>query len=149
MRVLVRRELDITKPVDLSQCTWKEQLSAGFRSWLSGTEFYQRKQNQIHEKEHKERISQIENLKEVILSLLYEELVNNRSVSKRKEESETICISIERQYEKYIEETLNSSDFDSYIIDKVEEDFDVMLSFPDLPMLFEVSLKRGDNSNEE
>jgi len=131
MRVKLFREVDISdldnRPVDTTELSTYENLWVSLRSWISRGKIYNIITKGAKDREARERMSLISEVKTVILNNLYNEM-----------KSSTYCrIRLPRQYEDILNEVLNSSEFISYKIKRIYENNDVLLSFPDLPILLE------------
>ena len=131
MRLKVRREVNLddldNKPVDIDELKPIDRLVVGFRMWGRNSTIYK----SLHEKKSnakmRERMQLIDNVKESILIKLNKELKNSRKVE--------LCLP--RAYLDIIDDVFSSSEFLSFKIQRIYENSDILLSFPDMPMRFD------------
>ena len=98
------------------------------------------------EKEYKLRMAMIDKVKEMMLSILYSELVNNTSMSKRKLQAKKIYIKIDSVFADCIDDALKHKDFISFNIVRVRENSDIRKAFPNMPLIYECSKKVLDEN---
>lgn len=130
MRLKMRREVNLddldNKPVELSELSYGDRLSVGFRMWGRKNPVYKYLKEKNSNAEMKRRMALIDNVKEVLLIKLQKELKNKRVVE----------FSISRGYLDVIDDVFSCSEFLSYRITRIPENRDVLLSFTDMPMRF-------------
>lgn len=134
MQVQLFRQVDISdldeRPVELSELSLKTRLTTSLRLWIRRSSIYELMENNTKDKALRERMAQVEEIK---LSILH-------NLSKDKSETKIKRIRVPREVEEYLEDVLNSSEFLPFKINRVKENNDYLLSFPDLPIIltFEV-----------
>lgn len=134
MQVKLFRQVDISnleeRPVELSELDLKTRITTSLRLWGSRSRIYVNMQNNIKDKELRERMAKVEEIKLSILHNLSKDKSNNRVKRLR----------VPREIEDYLDDVLNSSEFLPFKINRVRENSDYLLSFPDLPIIltFEV-----------
>lgn len=130
MRLKVRREVNLddldNKPVDIDELKPFDRIVVGLRMWGRNSAVYK----SLHEKRSnakiQERMQLIDNVKEAILIKLNKELKNSRKIE--------FCLP--RAYLDIIDDVFSSSEFLSFKIERIYENPDILLSFPDMPMRF-------------
>lgn len=134
MQVKLFRQVDISnleeRPVELSELDLKTRITTSLRLWGSRSRIYVNMQNNIKDKELRERMAKVEEIK---LSILH-------NLSKDKSNNKVKRLRVPREIEDYLDDVLNSSEFLPFKINRVRENSDYLLSFPDLPIIltFEV-----------
>ena len=134
MQVKLFRQVDISnleeRPVELTELSLKDRIFTSIRLWGTRSAIYRGMQNNLKDKELRERMAVVEEIKLAILH----NLSNDKSDSKVKR------LRLNRNIEDYLEDVLNCSEFLPFKINRVKENSDFLLSFPDLPIIltFEV-----------
>ena len=134
MQVQLFRQVDISdldeRPVELSELPLKTRLTTSLRLWVKRSSICEMITNNAKDKELRERMAQVEEIKLAIL----------HNLSKDKSNERIKRIRVPREIDKYLEDVLNSSEFLPFKINRVKENSDYLLSFPDLPIIltFEV-----------
>lgn len=134
MQVKLFRQVDISnleeRPVELTELDLKTRISTSLRLWIRRSWLYENMQNNVRDKELRERMATVEEIK---LSILH-------NLSKDKNPSKVKRLRVPREVEPYLDDVLNSSEFLPFKITRVKENNDYLLSFPDLPiiLIFEV-----------
>lgn len=151
MRVLVRRSLDLNKPVNLKQLTPLEKVKAGIISQIMQNSFYINYQRSKKEEEYMKALKEDEKVKSLILAELYGELDQNRTLKQNNLVCEEIIITVDAKYEPSLrrlfpnlfgEDREPHKDFMSFNIDRVPENADIRLAFRDMPILLKASAKK-------
>lgn len=142
MRYLIRRELDLDKPVNLRRLSPAMKIYAGLACKWRETNFYRTKLNKRLEADYAARVKRDEKLKEALMVVIYKELDNNSLLSSRGEESQELVICVKSNFIHSLDRILTHKDFLPYVISKVEEDPDVRKAFPEMPILLRVSKKK-------
>lgn len=132
MRVNVRRKVDISRTVELTELPPVERILTAIRYKYSTSRLHKSKAEKEANKLLRIRMKRMEDLKQVLLYHFNNRLYNDRSVK-------MIEITIDRSFEDIVEETIGSSDFISYKIKMLKENRDILTAFPDLPIVLEVS----------
>ena len=131
MRVKLFKEVDITdldaRPVDPSELSRLTYPKTSIRVWFQRGKLYTVFANSGKEKAMRERMALISEVKTVILNNLYQSM----------KDTNTCRVRIPREYESILNDGLNSSEFIPYEKTRIYENSDILLSFPDLPILIE------------
>ncbi|MNN11607.1 hypothetical protein D3C81_1245720 [compost metagenome] len=135
MRVFVREKIDIDKEIDLDVLKPLERIVVATRSAISKTSIFRDYKQKELDRELVHRMKTIEDLKLVLLYHLDRKLSSDNI--------KCAYIDVDRRYDEYLDETLNSIDFMSYDIKIMEENSDYLVAFPDLPILLKVGRKYG------
>lgn len=142
MKVKVKREINVDNPnLDIRSLPKSSRLFAGIKVSWHTTKIYQKIHQKEMEKEYKLRMAMIDKVKEMLLSVLYGELVNNTSMSKRKLNAGKIYVKVDSVFSDCIDEALSHKDFISFNIKRVNENPDIRKAFPNMPLIFECSKK--------
>lgn len=134
MQAKLFRQVDISnleeRPVELSELDLKTRLTTSLRLWMFNSRLYKNIQDNVKDKELRERMAQVEEIKLAILN----------NLSKDKSNSKIKRLRVPREIEDYLDDVLNSSEFLPFKIGTIKENSDYLLSFPDLPIIltFEV-----------
>lgn len=151
MRVLVRNELDLSKPVNLKRLSPLEKVKAGIISQIMQNSFYINYKRQKDEESYMQILKEDEMVKSLILAELYAELNQNRTLSERGVKAEEIIITVDAKYEESLKRLFPNlfgqqgnphKDFISFNIDRVSENPDIRLAFKNMPILLRASAKR-------
>lgn len=131
MRVKLFDEIDISdldnRPVDPSELTRWVHFKTSVRVWFQRGALYRIFSSSGKDKAIKERLALISEVKTVILNNIYTSMKDTN-----------ICrVRVPREYESILNDVLNSSEFIPYEKRRIYENNDVLLSFPDLPILIE------------
>lgn len=143
MKFKVREFIDITKPVDLHGLPPLQQLTVAIRKYIYDyPAIAKRREKKEIEKQEKERIFQ-ETCKDVILSRIFEELVHNKNskVRELKEVAVEQNLKVPRSYDKFLPQLLQSTDFKPFEVSIVQADPDLLIAFPNLPIIISVRKK--------
>lgn len=135
MRALMRREVNLddleNKPPDMDEIKGVDKLITIFRMACRDTTIYKMMHEKTENKELKKRLQMIDEVKEVILIKLNAELKNKRIVD--------LCIA--RKHLDIIDDIFSAPEFISYKIDRIPENYDILLSFGDaIPLRFRVEV---------
>lgn len=142
MRVAMRKAINVDKPLDTSKLSpWQEVVVGAAKGYRSRERFQQRLERQL-EKEHKLRISREESLKEDVLTFVYGELVEGRTMKAKGLVARKIQLTIPRSYEKELREIVKHREFVSFEMHIEEVDPDILRSFPTVKILLTVVERR-------
>lgn len=136
MRSLVRTKVALDN-LDLSKLHGLSKIKAAIRYSINETDLMKKKREKESSKALTERMRSIENLKSVMLYQIGSTLENDKGVSVTE-----IRLSVDRGFDSILDDVINSSDFLPYDIERVEENSDYLISFPDIPIVLEVRLRR-------
>jgi hypothetical protein len=150
MRILVRKELNMDKPINLRLLSPSEKIKAGFVTQIQQTNMYKRNKQRNDEMKYIELMQKDENLKTYLLAILYRELNQNTSLASKNKICESVIISVAQKYEDSLKRLFpnlfgetgeTNKDFLSYEIERVEENNDIRKAFKEMPYLLRCSKK--------
>lgn len=141
MRVLVRKELDVDKPVNLRRLKPVLKVYAGFITKWHSTKLYKTNAARHAEQEHLEQNQLDDRLKEVLLAMLYKSLTLNSVLKDKGKECHEVIVSVQNRYAKSLKRVLGHSDFLPYEIEYIQEQEDLRRAFRDMPILLRVKKK--------
>lgn len=135
MRYLMRELVDIENPsLDINHLKGWEKIKTAFRFSMTKTVMYKKMQEKSEGEFLKRQMDRKEELKNILLYNFNLQL-NKKSSSR----IDYIKLSIPRQFEDILDDTISSVDFLSYTISRIKENKDFLLSFPDMPIMLKVS----------
>ena len=117
------------------------KIYAGIVSKWHETNYYKTNLNKRLEADYAERVRRDEMLKEALLVIIYKELDNNQSMSKKGEECTEIVVCVKSKFIHSLDRILKHKDFLPYIIEKVPEEPDARTAFPEMPILINIRKK--------
>lgn len=141
IRVKIRTDIDVTKPVNLKKLSPIDKVKVGFITQWRQTKFYQKWKQREEETKLSEQSAKDNYVKESILSYLYSELVQNRELSKKNQKCKEVVLEIPYEYYENVCRVLKHKDFNSYDISLVEENKDLRRAFSDMPFLIKAKSK--------
>lgn len=140
MQYFVRKELDVSEPINLRKLSPSMKIYAGVLSSWHNTRYYKKKYAKRKEIEEQVRIQKDERLKDYLLAMIYKEL-DNQTISKRLQTGEE-CLEVIIQVNSVsiysLNRVLKSKEFLPYKIEKIPEEKDFRIAFPDMPVLIRV-----------
>lgn len=140
MQYFVRKELDVSEPINLRKLSPSMKIYAGVLSSWHNTRYYKKKYAKRKEIEEQVRIQKDERLKDYLLAMIYKEL-DNQTISKRLQTGEE-CLEIIIQVNSVsiysLNRVLKSKEFLPYKIERIQEEKDFRIAFPDMPVLIRV-----------
>ena len=141
MRIKIRSILDNDKPVSLINLKPIQKIEAGLIAMWHNTEMYKVELNKKVEESNINQIQQDEKLKNVILAMIYRELIQNKTLSSENTSCESIIISVDARHSQSLKRVLKHKDFLAYNVSIVDEDADIRKAFKSMPILLKVSKK--------
>jgi hypothetical protein len=141
MKIKIRDELNVDEPINLRRLTPRIKLYAGFMVKIHESRWYQTGRHKKEEQDYAKQVQQDERLKNALLAVLYRELVDNKTLSDKKDTCKEITVSIDSKYQKSLDRILKQKDFIMYDIKRVEEQPDIRKAFPDMAIILQVSKK--------
>jgi hypothetical protein len=142
MRVKLREVVSLDHPVDISSLPPMQKLYVAFMVRWRETSYYKRKKEQELEAQYREKIKREEKLKEELLNVIYTELVKGTTLkSKGGHTCSKVVLAVNREYEEELASIINGKEFISFSIRVLDMNRDMLLSFPKLPILIEVTSK--------
>lgn len=140
MQYFVRKELDVSEPINLRKLSPSMKIYAGVLSSWHNTRYYKKKYAKRKEIEEQVRIQKDERLKDYLLAMIYKEL-DNQTISKRLQTGEE-CLEVIIQVNSVsiysLNRVLKSKEFLPYKIERIPEEKDFRMAFPDMPVLIRV-----------
>ena len=140
MQYFVRKELDVSEPINLRKLSPSMKIYAGVLSSWHNTRYYKKKYAKRKEIEEQVRIQKDERLKDYLLAMIYKEL-DNQTISKRLQTGEE-CLEVIIQVNSVsiysLNRVLKSKEFLPYKIERMQEEKDFRIAFPDMPVLIRV-----------
>lgn len=140
MQYFVRKELDVSEPINLRKLSPSMKIYAGVLSSWHNTRYYKKKYAKRKEIEEQVRIQKDERLKDYLLAMIYKEL-DNQTISKRLQTGEE-CLEVIIQVNSVsiysLNRVLKSKEFLPYKIERIQEEKDFRIAFPDMPVLIRV-----------
>lgn len=140
MQYFVRKELDVSEPINLRKLSPSMKIYAGVLSSWHNTRYYKKKYAKRKEIEEQVRIQKDERLKDYLLAMIYKEL-DNQTISKRLQTGEE-CLEVIIQINSVsiysLNRVLKSKEFLPYKIERIPEEKDFRIAFPDMPVLIRV-----------
>ena len=140
MQYFVRKELDVSEPINLRKLSPSMKIYAGVLSGWHNTRYYKKKYAKRKEIEEQVRIQKDERLKDYLLAMIYKEL-DNQTISKRLQTGEE-CLEVIIQVNSVsiysLNRVLKSKEFLPYKIERIQEEKDFRIAFPDMPVLIRV-----------
>lgn len=141
MQYFIRKELDIGSPINLRRLSPMMKIYVGFMCKWHETKYYKTKYNKRKEAEFAAQTQRDEKLKDVLLAVIYKELNNNESLSERGEECVEVVVQVKSEFIHALGRVLKSKEFLPYVIERVEENGDFRLAYPEMPILLRVRKK--------
>lgn len=141
MRVKVRETVDFESVENADKLSPFQMLSVAFSRYYRQSKRYERNREKKLNAEAIARIRREEGLKSELLTIIYAAFKpqNNSEVKRRK--IKTARITIDRSVEKEFRSIRTHREFSAYNIRLLECDRDMLRSFPDIPLVIEVSEK--------
>lgn len=143
MRVHVRSVLDTDKNINLRRLSAKDKILAGIITQWKNTTVYKNNSQRKKEAEYLKQLKQDEDLKNILLAIMYRELVQNKTLDSKGKICESIIIEVNHQYEASLGRLFpnlfgnpgeTNKDFLSYDVLRVEENADLRVAFKDMPI---------------
>lgn len=147
MRVKVRSLIDTDQAVNLKELKPLEKITVGLISQWHQNKFYLRMKNLKHEQEMARVAKMDEQLKDVLLTHVYAEFSQNRSLAKQGCECQTIVLSVNSAFRESLDRIRKHKDFLPFNLELVEENEDLRKCFSNMDILLKVTRKTvgGDN----
>lgn len=139
MQYFVRRELDMSSPVNLRKLSPLMKIYAGVISKWKETKYYKTQFNKRKEAAYAVQVKHDECLKDALLALIYKELDDNTSLGTKSEECISVVLQINSRYIHSIDRVLRGKEFLPYCVERVKEEPDFRLAYPEMPILLKVT----------
>ena len=123
-RVVVPKDL-ARESLDHTQFSTTDYIGVAIRHWLGGLSLFEEKEKKLLAQQQKIEMQQIDDLKASLLDSIYNNLVRDKNTE--------IVLAVNRAHYKYLNRVLDESDFYPFHVERLEEDADVLASFPALP----------------
>ncbi len=144
MRVEVRKELSLENP-NLKEISAADKIALAIKSKLYESKFYRNSVKKM-DAEQRKRLQRINQLKESLLVRLYAELTEDATLKKKGLYTKYIRLVVRQSYADILDEILTHKEFLPYEIERVPENADVRLAFPDMPIILNAERKTlGDD----
>lgn len=140
MRALMRLELDVDKPINLRKLRPMQKIYAGFMSQVHSTKFYQKSLTKRRDAARVAQIKKEEELRKSLAAHIYKDLVLS-GVAPDGTKCTEIVVMVSSDCEEVLDRVLQSADFVSYDICRIEENVDLRRAFPKEPIAIRVSKK--------
>lgn len=145
MRVEVRKELSLENP-NLKEISAADKIALAIKSKLYESKFYRNSVKKKMDAEQRKRLQRINQLKESLLVRLYAELTEDATLKKKGLYTKYIRLVVRQSYADILDEILTHKEFLPYEIERVPENADVRLAFPDMPIILNAERKTlGDD----
>lgn len=153
MRVVIRNEIDIDKPLNLRRLSPVTKVIVAFRKQLQSSVFFEKRRMKAEQAKNRARIVKEDSCKESISTRLYQELVLNKSMQNTDSVIREVVIAVNAEYSDVIHDQKDEdgsvvkpsifrhNDFSQYEIVPVQENVDLRIAFPEMPYLFVCSRK--------
>lgn len=144
MRVEVRKELSLENP-NLKEISAADKIALAIKSKLYESKFYRNSVKKM-DAEQRKRLQRINQLKGSLLVRLYAELTEDATLKKKGLHTKYIRLVVRQSYADILDEILTHKEFLPYEIERVPENADVRLAFPDMPIILNAERKTlGDD----
>lgn len=143
MRVWMRNQVDVNKPIDLHTLKPWERIITSILYQVQDLDLYKKRKERENEKAFMAKMEREEKLKDTLLAYIYNDLVKNRNpqIRKKRKVAEKITLAIDRSFDDVLDEVLSGKDFVSFNIRRIQESPDILLANPSLPIMIEFSKK--------
>lgn len=143
MRVEVRKELSLENP-NLKEISAADKIALAIKSKLYESKFYRNSVKKKMDAEQRKRLQRINQLKGSLLVRLYAELTEDATLKKKGLHTKYIRLVVRQSYADILDEILTHKEF--LPIERVPENADVRLAFPDMPIILNAERKTlGDD----
>lgn len=139
MQYFVRKELDVNESVNLRRLSPFMKIYAGLVTQWHQSKFYKSAYDRRRDAEHAKQVQQDNLLKDAMLVKIYQELDTNETLAKRGEECVEMLLCVKSKFIYSLNRILSSKEFLPYNIERVEEDYDLRIAFPDMPIMLRIS----------
>lgn len=140
MQYFVRKELDVNESINLRKLSPSMKIYAGFMSSWHNTRYYKKKYAKRKELEEQLRIQRDEKLKDHLLAIIYREL-DDQTINRKmrtNDECLEIVVQVKSKSIHSLNRVLKGKEFLPYEIERVPEEEDFRIAFPDMPVLIRV-----------
>lgn len=145
LRVEVRKELSLENP-NLKEISATDKIALAIKSKLYESKFYKNSVKKKMDAEQRKRLQRISQLKESLLVRLYAELTEDATLKKKGLHTKYVRLIVRQSYADILDEVLTHKEFLPYEIERIPENADVRLAFPDMPIILNVERKMlGDD----
>ena len=141
MKVAIRNELNLDKPINLRKLSPMMKIYAGIMAKWHESKAYKTNLNKSIEAAHYAAIQREDRLKDILLALVYKELMTNATLDSKGEKCVEIVVSVEQEYEEALQNIIKSKDFLPYDIKFIEENVDIRRAFRTMPILISIKKK--------
>ena len=142
MKIVMRKELDMLKPINLRKLSPLMKVYAGIQAKWHESKTYKTNLNKRLEQTYFEKVQKEERIKESLLALIFRELVDNHTLKSKDAVCSEITISISSAYKEILAKVIQTKDFLPYNVTFVSENPDLRKAFQDMPILIRISKKQ-------
>ena len=141
MKVFIRQELCVDKPINLRRLPPLKKISAALLVKYRESNWYQKAEFRRREQQYAIQSQRDESLKEIILAYIFKELYQNTKLSSKGDVCEELTLKIDIRYRDSLDRVLKHKDFILYDIREISEDADARVAFPKMPILISIRKK--------
>lgn len=140
MKVFIRQELCVENPINLRKLAPLKKIYAAVLVKYRESKWYTKAENRRLEQQYAIQAQKDERLKELILAYVFKELSQNAKLKEKGDVCEELVLKVDSKYRDSLNRILKHKDFILYDIHEIQENPDVRLAFPKMPIL--ISIKR-------
>lgn len=129
MRVFMREVVDLDKPLNMKKLNWKEKIRVSIAMEIRGTKLYQYADKKAKDKEAAYQVFVEDSLKNALLAQIY------HGFTLEGREVKEVFLEVKREYESALARVLRHKEFSVYLIQRVPENQDIRVAYPDMPIL--------------
>lgn len=144
MRVLIGKEVNIDKPVNLIQLKPFDRILYSALDAFHRTKYYTRRIAQTVEKEAERKRMLRENFLDDILTAIHQQITMNNGLKKKNDTCNAVLLSVKPKYTSFIDEVITAKDFTAYHIEHIKPDKTIEQFCKELPHLIYIE-QRGDS----
>lgn len=149
MQLKIRTKVNIDKDLDTTVLSPFQEIQAAVSTAIRSISLVQRREERRIEQEQRLRIQQEEELKAELLAKIYHYLIDNKVFKEQDKICESIILSVNRSKKDSLLKILRHNEFSMCKITIIEENKDLLKSFPSLPILVKFTRwTLGSDSNE-
>lgn len=132
-RYFVRREVDVNNINNEEELSPLELIMASFRYYITHTKSYEIKLEKKRSKELRAQQQKIETLRQYILTILNEELFQNKTLDGIGV-AKSVSFYIDQKYEDVLIDVLRGHEMSGYISEIINPRYELKISFEKLPI---------------
>ena len=144
MRVLVGKEVNVDKPVNLMELGPFDRILYSAIDAFHRTKYYTRRIAQTAEKEEERKRTIRENFLDDLLTIIHQQVTMNIGLRDKNDTCNAILISVKPKYVPFIDEVITAKDFTAYCLEHIKPDKAIEQFANNLPHLIYIE-QRGDS----